>query len=290
MSKKLDRNAPFATLPRMNTSEMLKLLGLSKKEELVLLALRDGIDTPLLLTRATRVSRTAIYAILTNLKKRGLANTHITNGKKHWTLTPEREIEEVLYAAKRTLLKIPEGREEVHGLSDATVIIHRGPEAIHKVLGELVFAHKNERFYALIGDGAAEYWNKIFSLQETNRFNRALKKNNIIAETIIQEGFLERETRRLGVSWAKDFEGRTTKVNVIDSEYFTYGAQVWIFKQSIYLMALGEELVIEIRNSEIQKMLLSFFKFIEDNSRVIDANALLRDVIAEMENKKLEQQ
>lgn len=51
-------------------------------------------------------------------------------------------------------------------------------------------------------------------------------------------------------------------------------------------MALGEELVIEIRNSEIQKMLLAFIKFIQDNSRVIDANELLRKIIAEMEVKK----
>jgi hypothetical protein len=264
----------------------LEILGLSKKEEKVLVALRDGIDTPLLLARATKVSRTAVYAILQNLKKRGLAHTHIVSGKKHWSLTSEREIEEVLYSAKRALLKIPEGREEIHGLSDSTVVIHRGPESIRKVLGELLFAHKNERFYALIGDGAAEHWNTIFSLQETNRFNCALKKNNIIAETIIEDGFLERETRRLGVSWAKDFEGRTTRVNVIDAEYFAHGGQVWIFKQSIYLMALGEEIVIEIRNSEIQRMLLTFMKFMQDNSRVIDANELLRNVIVEMESKK----
>ncbi|MDP1690040.1 MAG: hypothetical protein Q8L52_02440 [bacterium] len=50
-------------------------------------------------------------------------------------------------------------------------------------------------------------------------------------------------------------------------------------------MALGEELV-EVRNSEIQKMLLTFIKFMQDNSRVIDANALLRAVIAEMEGVK----
>ena len=265
---------------------MLKLLGLSRKEEKVLVALRDDIDTPLLLARATKVSRTAVYAILQNLKKRGLARTHIAHGKKHWVLTSEREIEETLYLAKRTLLKIPSGREEVRGLSDATVIIHRGQESIRKVLGELLFAHKHERFYALVGDGAAECWNKIFSLQETNKFNRALKKNNIIAETIIQEGVLERQTRELGISWAKDFEGRTTRVNVIDAEYFAHGGQVFIFKQSIYLMALGEELVIEIRNSEIQRMLLAFIKFMQDNSRVIDANELLRNVIAEMEIKK----
>jgi len=274
----------------MDTTETLKLLGLSKKEQKVLISLQAGSDTPVKLTKATDVSRTAIYAILQNFKKRGLAHSHITSGKKHWSLTPEREIEKVLYAAKRTLLKIPEGREEVHGLSDATIIIHRGPESIRKVLGELLFAHKHERFYALIGDSAAVYWNKIFSLQETNRFNRALKRNNIIAESIVQEGVLERQTRELGVSWAKDFEGRTTRVNEIDAEYFAHGAQVWIFKQSIYLMALGEELVIEIRNSEIQKMLLTFFKFIQDNSRVIDANALLRNVIAEMEGTKIKKQ
>lgn len=269
----------------MATSETLRLLGLSKKEEKILVSLRDGIATPLLLARETKVSRTAVYAILTHFKKRGLAHTRIVNGKKHWSLTPERDIEGVLYEAKRELLKIPEGREEVHGLSDATVIIHRGQESIRKVLGELLLVHKHERFYALIGDGAAMHWNNIFSLQETNRWNRALKRNNIIAESIIQEGFLERETRELGVSWAKDFEGRTTRVNVIHSQYFAHGAQVWIFKQSIYLMALGEELVIEIRNSEIQKMLLTFLKFIQDNSQVVDANELLRNIIAEMEKK-----
>lgn len=266
----------------MDTPGMLALLGLSKKEEKTLAALQNGADTPLLLARATRVSRTAAYAILGNLKKRGLAQSRITGGKKRWSLAPEREIEEVLYAAKRVLLKIPEGREEVRGLSDATVIVHRGQAAIRKVLGELLFAHRNERFYALMGDKAGTQWNKLFPLQETNRFNRALKKNDIIAETIVQEGVLERQARELGVSWAKDFEGRTTRVNEIGADYFEHASQVFIFKQSIYLMALGEELVIEIRHSEIQKMLLSFFKFIQDNSHVIDANELLRNIIASM--------
>src|SRR3989344_2092642 len=113
----------------METAETLKLLGLSKKEQKVLTALQTGSDTPVKLSKVTDVSRTAIYAILQNLKKRGLAQVRTTNGKRHWGLTPEREIEEVLYEAKRTLLKIPEGRGEVHGLSDATVVIHRGQES-----------------------------------------------------------------------------------------------------------------------------------------------------------------
>ncbi|MEK7604344.1 MAG: helix-turn-helix domain-containing protein [Patescibacteria group bacterium] len=272
----------------MNSTGMLRLLGLSKKEEKVLTALQEGADTPVKLTKVTNVSRTAIYAILQNLKKRGLAGAHIVHGKKYWRLASEREIEETLYAAKRALLQIPEGREELHGLSDATVVVHRGAPAIRKVLGELLFNHKNERFYALVGDEAAVYWNKLFPLEATNRFNRALKKNGIIAEMVMQDGILERQTRELGVSWARDFEGRTARLNVIDADYFVHGGQVFIFKQSIYLMALGEELVIEIRNSEIQRMILAFFKYIQDTSLVIDANALLRGIITEMEIKKNE--
>lgn len=270
----------------METANTLKLLGLSKKEEKVLIALQYGINTPLLLARATRVSRTAIYAILQNLKKRGLAHTHIVGGKKYWDITPEREIENVLYAAKRTLLEIPKGREEIHGLSDATVVIHRGAEAVRKLINGILSNHSHQRFYGFQGDVAAINWNNVFSLEETNRFNRIIKKNGIIMESILPDGWFERQTRELGSKWARDFEGRTTRVNVIDNEYFVHGGQMFIFKESIYLIALGEELIIEVRNSEIQKMLLMFFKFMQDNSQVIDANEILRKVIAEVEGKK----
>lgn len=272
----------------METTETLKLLGLSKKEEKVLLALQAGSNTPVKLSKVTDVSRTAIYAILQNLKKRGIVTSHIQNGKKSFVLADEREIEKTVYAAKRTLLKNPEGREEIHGLSDSSVIVHRGKEAVRKLMNALLSDHKNERFYGFQGDVAAINWNNVFNVEETNRFNRNIKKNSIIVEAVLPDGWFERQTRELGVEWAKDFEGRATRVNVIDQEYFAHGGQVFIFKQSIYLMALGEELVIEIRNSEIQKMLLAFFKFIQDNSQVIDANALLRDVIAQMEAKKVE--
>ena len=55
--------------------------------------------------------------------------------------------------------------------------------------------------------------------------------------------------------------------------------------RTIFLMALNEELVIKIRNSEIQKMILSIFEFMQDNSHVVDANELLRTLIAEGEKE-----
>lgn len=252
----------------------------------MLMALQDGYDTPLLLARTTHVSRTAVYAILINLKERGLVKSHVSNGKKHWSLSEFRDIEENLYEAKRALLKIPEGREEVYGVSDGTFIIHRGVEAIRALMRHIIHNHKHERLYGFQGNVSEIGWDKIFSTAETNRFNRAIKENKLVVEAVLPDGWFEKQFRELGVSWAKEFEGRTTRVNIIDAEYFAHGGQILIFKQSIYVMALGEEIVIEIRNSEIQRMLLMFFKFMQDNSQLIDANELLRKTIAEAEAQK----
>ncbi|HEX8994067.1 MAG TPA: hypothetical protein VF803_02335 [Candidatus Paceibacterota bacterium] len=196
-------------------------------------------------------------------------------------LSDERSLEETIYSTKRELLNIPEGREEVHGLSDGTFIIHRGVQAIRVLMTNMFNAYKHERLYGFQGDVSAIGWSKIFSTEETNYFNRAIKKDKIIVEAVLPQGWFEEQSRTLGIAWAKDYEGRTARVNVIDPSYFGHGGQIWIFKSSLYLFALNEEIVIEIRNSEIQRMILALFRFMQDNSKLIDANELLRKVIAE---------
>lgn len=200
-------------------------------------------------------------------------------------LTGEQEIKEILCGTKRALLKIPEGREEVQGVLEGIFMIHRGAEAIRELMRHIFHDHKHERLYGFQGDVSIIGWDKIFSTKETNHFNQAIKKNKLIVEAVLPNGWFEAQSRELGVEWARDYEGRTARVNVIDQSYFAHGGQMWMFKDSLYLFALNEEIVIEIRNSEIQKMIFSFFKFIQDNSQLIDANELLRNVIAEMENK-----
>jgi hypothetical protein len=44
-------------------------------------------------------------------------------------------------------------------------------------------------------------------------------------------------------------------------------------------MVMNEETAIEVCNSEIQKLILSVFRFIQDHSRKFDVNALLRELI-----------
>lgn len=263
----------------MQNENNLKLLGLSKKEIRVFYSLKACNYTPLAISRDTKISRTAVYAILQNFKKRGIVESKILNGHKSWKFSNDKDIDQNMYNSKKEILGLADGRKEIQGLSDSVVVIHRGAEAVRPILGNLLDDHKNEKFTGFQGNVAAVNWNKVFSLEDTNRFNRTLKKNGIIAEAILPQGWFETETKNLGVEWAKDFEGRTTRVNIIDQKYFKHGGQLFIFKDSVYLIALGEELVIEIRHSEIQKMFLSFIAFMQDNSRQIDANALLRNLI-----------
>lgn len=262
--------------------ERIKLLGLTRKEIRVLDALREGKDTPLLIAECTRVSRPGVYEILDRLHARGLAKSHIKDGKTYWTPAKDRDIETKLYETKRALLNIEEGVEEVRGVSDSTVIVHRGAPAILKLMDSIIKENKDERLYAIQGDIVIIGWNKIFGVEKTNELNRYIKKNHIITEAIVPSGWFERQTKLQGKKWAENFEGRMAVTHVIGEDYFNHGGQIWAFKNSLYLISMNEELIIEIRNSEIQKLILSMFQFIQDNSRKIDVNALLRDLIAKM--------
>ncbi len=266
------------------SSEQIKLLGLSRKEIQVLDALRAGHSTPLLVSEYTKVSRPAIYEIITRLHKRGLIKSNIKDGKKYWSQTKDRDLEQALYETKKALFNFEEGVEEVQGLSDSTVIVHRGGEAIRKLLYGLFKDNKDTRMHGIQGDVVVIGWDKVFGTESTNELNRLIKKNHIIVEGIMPFGFFERQTKALGKKWAQDFEGRMAVNHEIDEEYFQHGGQIWIFKKSVYLIAMNEEIIIEVRNSEIQKLLLSMFSFIQDNSQKFDVNARLRKLLGKEED------
>lgn len=261
-------------------SQQIKLLGLSAKEVRVLGAVWAGKDTPLLIAQETKVSRPATYEILERFKKRGLVKTNIRNGRHYWSPAKPQDLEAELYSTKKTLFNIEDGVEKVHGVSDATVVVHRGAKALHTLIHSMMNDHKNQRIYMTAGDRVTLGWSRVFGLERINEFNRSLKKNKLISEIVAVEGLFERQTAENGIEWAIDFEGRTAMTNYISPEYLDNAGQLWVIGKSLYLMAIQEEIIIEVRNSEIQKLVLSMFRFMQDHSRKIDVNALLRELIA----------
>lgn len=265
--------------------EELRVLGLSLKEEKVLLALQSGEKTVLDIARATRVSRPSVYDILLKLRQRGLVSSKIVHGRKSWHIASEKELADTLYALKKKLLAFSDGKEEVGGVTDGVVVVYRGDKAVKETIFRMFKMHQDERFLAYSGfTDAAEGWYQMFTPEEVNETNRVIKKNRIIAEAVFPCGWADDNFELFGKEWAKDYEGRSASTVYIDKQYFTHGGQLFAFKDSLYLLALKDKLIIEIRHSDIQKMVLAMYSFMKDNGKTIDINRRLRELMGGKES------
>lgn len=250
----------------MKTSELkdkFKLLDLSNKEAKVFISLREGEKTVQEIALDTKVSRPSVYDILKKLKARGLVTSQILNKKKTWSIESERSLAENLYNTKKAILNFADGAEEADAneITDGLVVIHRGDVAVKKVIMNMIHNRKNERFlaYTPISDILDKGWLTIFTEDEINQFNRLIKKNGIISELIAPEGWVEKHYAAMGDSWARDYEGRASSAVYLPERYFHHTGQIFAFKDAMYLLALNDKMVIEIRHSDIQRMILAMY-------------------------------
>jgi hypothetical protein len=257
----------------------LRLLGLSTNETKILDAIYHRQETPVQIERTTHISRPTIYDTIKKLHIRGLVRSTIRNSKKYWVPAKNIDLDKRLFDVKKTLFGFDEGVEEVHTPSESTVTIHRGKEAVHALIHSIFAEHKQSRLYGIQGDVVSIGWNKVFGVAGTNELNRLVKKNNMIVEALLPRNWFDRQIQLMGKEWAQDFQGRMSIAHEIDEKYFDHGGQIFIFKHSLYLIAMNEEIIIEVQNSEIQKLILSMFRFIQDNGRKFDVNARLRELI-----------
>jgi len=260
-------------------NENIQLLGLSEKEALVLAAIKNQKNTPLLIFRSTSVTRPAVYEILKKLRKRGIIKSQIEKGKKYWKIRDREQIEKTIYQVKKYLLDIADSTKEIYGKSDSNIVVYHGRKDIKQLVINIANQNKNQRLFVIQGNSLEIGWSKIFNIKTTNKLNRLIKENKIIMEAITPVDWLEKQIKIWGKKWAKDFSGRMTVAHEISESYFQHGAQLFATKKTLYLLALNEDVAIEIRNSEIQKMVLSMFYFIQNNSQKIDPNEILKNLI-----------
>lgn len=263
----------------MELRKNLSILDLSRKEEKVLLAIIEGCRTPLSISNKTKVTRPAVYDILLKLKKRGLVQSKIKEGKKSWALVDQRELVSSLYETKKVLLGLSDGREEVVGVDDSLIVLHKGKKAVNKILHEIFQSRHHERFLGLSGTSPISDWMTVMDVDGIGIINRTIKKNSLITELIAPEKWIEEHFKAMGKEWAVDYEGRTASTVYVEKKYFDHGAQLFGFKDALYLLALGDQLIIEIRHSAIQKMILSMYAFMKDHGEKVDANRLLRELM-----------
>lgn len=259
--------------------KQLQVLGFSLKEEKVLLAIRDGLLTPLLISQSTKVTRPSVYDILKKLKSRGLIESYILDGKKGWRVQSSETISKNLYEAKKAIVNSEIEKEEIKS-NDGGVIVYRGRESLRKKVVSIFSSRNNEKFSGLTAyDRVVTGWMKILGNEGVNETNELIKKNKLISDSVFSDKWLEKSYEAMGMEWAKRYEGRTASTAYIDEKYFNFSSQIFAFRDTLYLFSLEDEMIIEIKHNEIQKMILSMYQFMKDHGEKVDANKILRDLM-----------
>jgi DNA-binding MarR family transcriptional regulator len=260
-----------------------KTFGLSKKGAQVLATIQAGYYTPVQISKQTNISRPAIYAILTQLAEQGLVNERTHGNARTWQIASATQINKLLEQAKSEILGSTEEKEVMYHGRDVEIKVYRGAKTISELMRYIFQQHKDEICIGIQGDNVYAGWRDLLGIETINDLNKSIKKNGLINQAIVPQGHYSRAVDTMGIEWAQHFEGRAYRANEIDEMYFNHKGEMFLFKDSVYLISMTEELVIEIKNSHIQKMLLSLVQYVQNTAHVVDGNELLRELMAKNE-------
>ncbi len=266
---------------KIKQSSIIDLLQLSKKEQVIFNLLNNESSTPVSLAKKCSIPRPTIYITLEKLHNRGLIIKKKISHKTYWQKNSDDEIESLAYRFKELLSASSATKQEKISITDSSqVVVHRGQKAIFKLFSSLVDEHAGEKMIALQGNLAGYAWSKLFNVQEINIINQKIKKNKVITELVTSREWFKSQTELFGTGWAKNFEGRTIRMQDVGNQYLNYASQIFIFRDKVYIDAMSDKVFIEIKNPEIAKLLVSITQFVQDHSEVLDANKLLRELIS----------
>ena len=252
------------------SAAQLRLLGLSPKEAKVFAAVRSGEATPTSIATHTKLSRPTVYDVLRRLQRRCLVTKKVQKGQTRWLPTSEQVLEQELLQVRKGLFQFAEGVETVQGISSANVFVHRGAKAIRTLLYKTLRDQKGQRHQAFQGDLMHVGWDKVFNRHHTKRINTLIKQVGVIIDALVPHGWHNQQYEKYGDDWVRDFMGRTTVMHELDRSFFRHGAQIAAFKDVVLLMAMNEELIIEIRNSEIQKAIRAMMEHMREHAEPIN--------------------
>lgn len=262
----------------------LKLLGLSPSAIKVFIALKAGHATPVQISKETNVSRPAVYTILGQLEGRGLVTQKGSGGTKSWAISSAVQLNKIFNDLKAEVLGSRNEKEALYEEGNIEVKVYRGKKTIAELMRQIFQKHRGETCIGIQGDNVYEGWRDLLGLETINDLNKSIKKDRMVIQAIVPENHFVRVVDTMGLEWARHFEGRAYRVNEIDESYFEHKGEMFLFKDSVYLLSMSEGLVIEIKHSHIQKMLSSLIQYIQDTARVVDGNQILRELMAEKSN------
>lgn len=191
-------------MSKKHLNSILKEVGLSENEATVYLAgLSLGPSTVLRIARATDIKRTTVYAVIDELKKKGLMSTEAGGFKKLYVAEDPTRLEQILESRKEIFKQnLPEFISLYNLKGEETSIKHyEGLTAIKGIYMGLLNEMKPHDDYLVIAN--QEKWfnlDKKFFL----KYKEERAKRNVKTRLLFQDSEVAREHKKFQKNWSED--------------------------------------------------------------------------------------
>lgn len=262
----------------MFDKESVKLLALSKKENRILNFL-NGIQYSTVTDVAieTKIPRTTVHFLLNKLAKRGLVERISVKDHYEWKFLSKIDFSQKL----RRLLSSFENKTDILGGVEGRGIgveVYSGKERIKEIYKNILKVGSNERVYVIQGNKSAKRALEKIKKEYFFDFHKAFKKKDIIMEGVMGEGTLE-IFKRLTTKELESHADRLIIAHIVPDQFIDFDTDIIIYGHYVFIVNFEEEIALFIKNHSIVQALKSLLAFMQANSKKIDINAYIKQII-----------
>lgn len=218
---------------------------LSSNEQKVISFLNNNGNLPSQIVKLTKIPNASCYLAFQKLCKRGLANSKKISGKTFWYKNQSRNL---LFDNKKDFQK-------------TQVFVFYDKIKIKEKLLQIASKKYGTQIYTIEGKQNNAGWDKIFTKEETIKFNKELSRNKIVCESIIPESFFEDNIEVYKKEWGKSYKDRPVILHLVEPRFIQTNTILIITVNSVLLLNAMDLFMIEIKNRDIIFLLKGLFKF-----------------------------
>ena len=259
------------------SKEINKLLRLSKYEKRILSQIDSIPRRPSEIVKCSKVKNATAYLAFSHLVERGLTKKVTIEGRTYWVLSPTHTLEQFFWKTINDLNHIKEPSVfELHHNEDTSIVIHRGDDAVKKMILGALTLHTGERFSILQSSNKNDGWSRVFGVGNIMKLNKALRDKKIIGESFIPEDYFEQLIPYFGKKWAESYVDRMNIVYLLPPQFFPSHAEILLFKDRAILFHVDGEIAVEIKNKEILLMIKTLFEYLKTTAKKVDPQEFLK--------------
>ncbi|MEN9921527.1 MAG: Sugar-specific transcriptional regulator TrmB [Candidatus Parcubacteria bacterium] len=268
------------------SEELLRILGLRTTERKILEALFEAKTVPEIVGY-TGISRTGVLYELNKLQKKGFVK-RIKNGKRYVYIAVTEDEFSTLIQRAVDEFKLKDSHikgARVKTSYENEFIIHVGPKEILPAYQRIASKNRNTRIRAIQHHRSWLELNEKITPEQLVEFNRAIIKNKIILDGMLNESAYESYKKEILQNPQKhkqtveSLRGRMADYTVFADTFFNCDSEIWIFQNTALIINWKEDVAIEITNQNITKFLTDMFEFVKMGGKKIDHNRVIENVL-----------